>query len=182
MRKQLLTSPRSRGYLVLRWASSNRNALDLLHKQSDPSNKAPGGLIRLEVISRRRARLSYIGHELRILEPRVAILADSAVHDAPPVGMAALVRHAHDAPRGQLDDHAVGHAHEHSHTPLVCRQRVASICTLVLGRLGLGLGWYNAVTRAHTATLTGLGTPWGVAMIVWGRGAVGCRLTSAVLC
>ena len=53
---------------------------------------------------------------------------------------------------------------------------------LLSGRLGVGLGWYNAVTRAYTAALTGLGTPWGVAMIVWGGGAVGCRLTSAVLC
>ena len=55
------------------------------------------------------------------------------------------------------------------------------ICTLLLGRLRLGLGWYNAVPRAYTATLTGLGTPWGVPMIVWARGAVGGRLTSAVL-
>ena len=55
------------------------------------------------------------------------------------------------------------------------------VCMLLSARLGVGLGWHNAVTRAYTATLTGLSTPWDVTMIVWGRGAVGCHLTSAVL-
>ena len=46
---------------------------------------------------------------------------------------------------------------------------------------GLGLGWYNAVMRAPTAGLTGLGTPWDVCMMRRGRMAVVVSLKTSVI-
>jgi hypothetical protein len=46
---------------------------------------------------------------------------------------------------------------------------------------GLWLGWSNAVTRAYTAGLTGLGTPWDVCMMRRGRGAVERSLKTSVI-
>ena len=45
---------------------------------------------------------------------------------------------------------------------------------------GLGLRWYNAVVRAFTAGLTGLGTPWDACMMRRGRGAVEGSLKTSV--
>ena len=46
---------------------------------------------------------------------------------------------------------------------------------------GLGLRWYNAVMRAPTAGLTGLGTAWDVCTMGRGRRAEDTALQSAVI-
>ena len=46
---------------------------------------------------------------------------------------------------------------------------------------GLGLRWYNAVTRPLTAGLTGLGTAWDVCTMRRGRMAVVVSLKTSVI-